>query len=73
MPYQPAQMQSSIHAQQPHNFFPPQTVSKMPQYTNLDIPQHIDENLKKMQESLAKLKEDNKAMRLNINKKKATK
>lgn len=51
------------------NYFPPVGVANLPQYTNLDIPAHIDQNLQKMKETLAKLKADNSSLKQELNKK----
>ncbi|CDW82446.1 UNKNOWN [Stylonychia lemnae] len=51
------------------NYFPPQTVPNLPQYTNLDIPAHLDQNLKSLKETLQKLKGDNMNLKQELNKK----
>jgi hypothetical protein len=44
-------------------------VPNLPQYTNLDIPAHLDANIKQMRETLAKLKENNANLKNELTKK----
>lgn len=51
------------------NYFQPQMMPNLPQYTNLDIPGTLDQSLKQMQETLQKLKVENASLKTELNKK----
>lgn len=44
-------------------------VPNLPQYTNLDIPAHLDANIKQMRETLQKLKDNNSNLKAELQKK----
>eukprot|EP00347_Sterkiella_histriomuscorum_P000362 403376153 len=71
MPYslQQQPMLGTIPGPQGTNFFPPTGMPNLPQYTNLDIPAHLDQNLKTLKETLQKLKGDNMNLKQELNKK----